>query len=66
MFHHERVTYDATSNAFALVGTENWLTWRIDLGSRTARPDEAIAPNSGAIYVERIGSKAYALVPTEQ
>lgn len=65
VFHHERVTYDSMSNAFALVGTENWQTWRLDLSSRTATPLADIAPNSGAIYVERIGAPGYALIPTE-
>ena len=65
IFHDERVEYDSTSDAFELVGTENWQTWRVDLASRTASPLAGVAPNSGAIYVERVGESVYALVPTE-
>ena len=65
IFHHERVEYDGASDAFALIGTENWQTWRIDLTSRAIAPLGGIAANSGAIYVEAIGDSAYALVPTE-
>jgi hypothetical protein len=65
IFHHERVQYDASSDAFALIGTESWQTWRVDLLARTAIPLEGVAANSGAIYVEPLGDLAYALVPTE-
>jgi hypothetical protein len=65
IFHHEQLEYDASSDAFALVGTENWQTWRVDLGARTAAPLGGVAANSGAIYVEAISDAAYALIPTE-
>jgi hypothetical protein len=65
IFHHERVQFDSASDAFALIGTENWQTWRVDLAARSARPLEGIAANSGAIYAEPIGSSVFALVPTQ-
>lgn len=66
IFHDERVEYDSTSDAFELIGAENWQTWRFDLSSRSAVPLAGIAANSGAIYVEPIGDVVYALVPTEE
>lgn len=65
VFHHERVPYDASSDAFELIGTENWQTWRVDLAARSAAPLDGIAANSGAIYAEPIGGSVYALVPTQ-
>lgn len=65
IFHHERLDYDETSDAFALIGTESWQTWRVDLRARTAAPLDGVAANSGAIYVEPIDDVVYALVPTE-
>jgi hypothetical protein len=65
VFHDERLQYDSSSDAFELIGTENWQTWRVELGSRRAAPVAGIAANSGAIYVEPIGESVYALVPTE-
>lgn len=63
-FHDERIEYDDNSDAFELIGTENWLTWRFNFETKAAEPLEDIAPNSGAIYVQPIGKVAYALVPT--
>ncbi len=65
VFHDERVELDAESDAFALIGTENWQTWRVDLDLRTALPLTGVAANSGAIYVEPIDDLVYALIPTE-
>lgn len=65
IWHHERVEYDSTSDAFELIGTETWQTWRVDLAARSAVPLDGVAANSGAIYVEPIGDAVYALVPTE-
>lgn len=65
IFHHEQLEYDGASDAFALIGTENWQTWRVDLEARTAAPLQGVAANSGAIYVEPLGDAAYALIPTE-
>ena len=59
----ERVDYDSNSDAFGIIGTENWRTWRIDLDARSGEPVDGIALNSGAIYVERIGDLSYALGP---
>lgn len=64
VFHDELIEYDSKSDAFELIGTENWKTWRFDFATKKAEPLEDIAPNSGAIYVERIGKLSYALVPT--
>lgn len=64
IFHDEDVEYDSKSDAFEIIGTENWKLWRISLEDKTAEPVEDIAPNSGAIYLRRIGDYSYALVPT--
>lgn len=63
VFHDERTTYDDKTDPFALVGSENWQLWNLDLAARTAAPITGIAYNSGATYMQRIDDKSYTLVP---
>jgi len=64
VFHDERVSYDASSDPFAVIGTANWEIWRMDLATRQASPVAGIALNSGATYMQRIGDLSYVLVPS--
>lgn len=64
VFHDESVTFDASSDPFAVIGTANWEIWRMDLATREAAPVDGIALNSGATYMQRIGDLSYVLVPS--
>jgi hypothetical protein len=64
VFHQERIQFDADSDPWAVISTENWRIWRIDLETRQAAPIDAIAWNSGATYVQRIDGTTYLLVPS--
>lgn len=64
VFHQERVSFDGSSDPFALVGSANWRIWRVDLATLAAAPIDGIDWNSGATYQSRIDDLTYVLVPT--
>jgi hypothetical protein len=63
VFHHERVTIDATTDAQELSGTPNWRLWTIDLNTKTGGPIEAFDFKAGGYTDVQVGGRTFLMMP---
>jgi hypothetical protein len=62
-FYDERTSFDATSDPWSYVGSNNWRIWSMHLESRTGAPLEGIDFNGGAFTPVSFDGRLFLLVP---
>jgi len=65
VFHHEEVTFDQTTDPWALASNPVWRSWTIDLTTGHVVPLEGIPPNTGAFTPVHVDGRLFLLVPGE-
>jgi hypothetical protein len=65
VFHHEKVTFDATTDPWKYAGNPVWQIWNVDLATRAVSPVEGIDFNAGAFTPVRFGSRSFVMVPAK-
>jgi hypothetical protein len=63
VFYDERTSFDATTDPWSYVGSNNWRIWSLDFQSQAGAPLEGIDFNAGAFTPLRFGDRLYLLVP---
>jgi hypothetical protein len=62
-FHDERTSFDAETDPWEYVGSNNWRIWKLDLETNAAAPLEGLDFNGGAFTPVRFDDRPYILVP---
>ena len=62
-FYEERTTFDANTDPWGYVGSNNWRIWSMDIQSRTGAPLEGIDFNGGAFTPVQFDDRLFVLVP---
>ncbi|MFT3922256.1 MAG: hypothetical protein QM778_06955 [Myxococcales bacterium] len=63
VFHAERVTIDANTDAQELANTANWRLWEIDLNTKTGGPLEGLDFKAGGYTDVKVGERTFLMVP---
>jgi hypothetical protein len=62
-FYDERTRFDAETDAWSYVGSNNWRIWQADLPSNRAAPVEGIDFNGGAFTPLQLDGRLLVMVP---
>jgi hypothetical protein len=62
-FYAERTSFDATTDPWSYVGSNNWRIWDMDVQSQLGAPLEGIAFNGGAFTPVQFDGRLFLLVP---
>jgi hypothetical protein len=63
VFYDERTSFDAATDPWSYVGSNNWRIWRMDMNSQVGAPLDGIGFNGGAFTPLRFDDRLYLLVP---
>jgi hypothetical protein len=62
-FYDERTSFDATTDPWSYVGSNNWRIWNVDLAGGTGSPLEGIDYNGGAFTPVQFDGRLFLMVP---
>lgn len=63
IFHHERTSFDATTDPWKYAGNPVWQIWNLDLETKAVSPVEGIDFNAGAFTPVQFGARSFVMVP---
>ena len=63
LFYDERTSFDATTDPWSYVGSNNWRIWSVDVEGQAGGPLEGIDFNAGAFTPLRFDDRVFLLVP---
>ena len=62
-FYDERTSFDAETDPWSYVGSNNWKLWNVDLSTNTGAPLEGIDFNGGAYTPVQFDGRLFLMVP---
>src|SRR5690606_27089285 len=65
VFHDERATIDANTDAEELANTTNWRLWSVDLGSKTGAPLDGFDFKAAGYQDVEVDGRTFLMVPNE-
>jgi hypothetical protein len=65
VFHADRVTIDAKTDAQELANTPNWRLWMFDLNTKVGGPVEGLDFKAGGYTDVQVGNRSFLMVPND-
>ncbi len=62
-FYDERTSFDAMTDPWGYVGSNNWRLWNLDLATMSGKPVEGIPYNGGAFTPALFDDRQFVMVP---
>jgi hypothetical protein len=62
-FYEERTSFDATTDPWSYVGSNNWRIWNLDMSTMTSSPLEGLDFNGGAFTPVQFDGRLFLMVP---